>query len=250
MSRPRSITVRSDGLIDSIQADLLNLHLYKSSAELCTAAATAVAFEIRSLISERNRAIGIFAADPSQHEFFDELVKSTDLEWTHVIAFHLDEYLALDEDSPQSCRRFLLDRLVKRVPLAEFHAIRGEAANPEAVCANYAALLKSRPPDFAVLAIGANGSIGPLAAAACDFNDAEAVKVVELEGARRAISLTIPTIMGCRSLFAIVPEARTRDAITGIIEGDISPAQPASILRIHPEAHLFVRIGGHEDEQR
>jgi glucosamine-6-phosphate deaminase len=236
----RSITVISDGLIDSFQADLLHIHLYRSRRELAAAAAAAVAVEIRSLITERNRAIGIFASDPSHIDFLDDLVNTADIEWTRVIGFHLDEYLGIREEAPNSLRRFLLDRLVKRVPIAEFHAIRGEAANPEAACANYAALLKSRPPDFAVLGIGSNGRLGPIEPLVCDFNDAAAVKVVELDDDHRALSLTIPTILGCRTLFAIAPGRRNQDAIRKMIEGEIGPACPASILRKHPDAHLFL----------
>jgi glucosamine-6-phosphate deaminase len=236
----RSITVISDGLIENFRADLLYIHLYQSHMKLSAAAAAAAAVEISSLIAQRNRAIGIFASDPSHSEFLEELVKAPDIEWTRIIGFHFDEYLGIGEEAPTSLRRFLLDRLVKRVPIAEFHAIRGEAANPEAVCVNYAALLKSRPPDFAVLGIGPNGRLGSIDPRVCDFNDPAAVKVVEPDDDQRAISLTIPTILGCRTLFAIAYGSRNQDAIRKVIEGEISPACPASILRRHPGAHLFL----------
>jgi glucosamine-6-phosphate deaminase len=231
-------------LIDEFRVDLLHVHLYRSRREMAKSAAVLIATEIRSLISERKRAIGIFASDPSHSDFLDELVCTPDLEWTRVIGFHLDEYLDIEAESPQSFRRFLLDQLVKRVPIAEFHPIRGEAVNPEAVCANYSALLKSRPPDFAVLGIGENGCLGLLNAPDCDFNDAAAVKILELDrdqqGASRAISLTIPTIMSCRSLFAIVPGRGRQEAINRIIEGEIGPACSGTFIRTHPNAHLFL----------
>jgi glucosamine-6-phosphate deaminase len=208
--------------------------------ELSAAAAAAVAVVIRSLIAQRNRAIGIFASDPWHSEFLDELVKAPDIEWTRVIGFHLNEYLGIGEEAPNSLRRFLLDRLVKRVPIAEFHPIRGEAANPEAACVNYAALLKSRPPDFAVLGIGPNGSLGSIDQRVCDYNDPAAVKVIEPDDDHLALSLTIPTILGCRTLFAMAYGSRNQDAIRKLIEGEISPACPASVLRRHLEAHLFL----------
>ncbi|MBO0723715.1 MAG: glucosamine-6-phosphate deaminase, partial [Blastocatellia bacterium] len=95
-------------------ADLLNIHLCQSPVDLAMKAAAAVAAEIRSLIARRNIAVGIFSSEPAQREFWDELVKSADLEWTRVIAFHLDEYLGLSEEAPQSARRLLLERLVMR----------------------------------------------------------------------------------------------------------------------------------------
>jgi glucosamine-6-phosphate deaminase len=250
-----SITV---GRIDLFKTDQLHIHIYESREQMGAAAAAALAAEMRRLIAERGRAIGIFASAPSQNEFLDALVRAEGIEWTRVIGFHLDEYLGMSEDAPQSFRKFLLDRLVRRVPMAEFHGLRGEAANPEAVCANYAALLQSRPPDFAVLGIGENGHLAFIDPPVCDFNDKSAVKIVELDEAcrqqqvhdgafakledvpRHALSLTIPTILSCERLFAIVPGARKQQAVRNAIEGAISESCPASILRTHPNTHLFL----------
>lgn len=253
MTAPNEIpTIAND------QAGRLNIHVYESRQTLGAAAAQAVAAEIRRLIAARGRAIGIFASAPSQNEFLDELVKSEGIEWTRVIAFHLDEYLGMAEDAPQSFRKYLLDRLVMRVPMAEFHGLRGEAANPEAVCANYAALLKSRPPDFAVLGIGENGHLAFIDPPVCDFQDPVAVKLVELdETCRRqqvhdgafakleevpsqALSLTISTIMACEKLFVIVPGSRKQKAIHDAVEGAITESCPASILQTHSNARLFL----------
>ncbi|MEO6726024.1 MAG: 6-phosphogluconolactonase [Blastocatellia bacterium] len=244
--------------VGSFKADYLQAHIFESRQNVGVAAAACVAAEIRRLVSEKGRAIGIFASGASQNEFLYEMVKADEIEWTRVIGFHLNEYLGMDEDVPQSLRRYLLDRLVLRVPIVEFHGLRGEAANPEAVCANYAARLKSRPPDFAVLGIGENGHLAFIDPPTCDFNDSEAVRIVELDEAcrqqqvndgtfaklkdvpRRALSLTIPAIMACERLFVIVPGARKQQAVKDALEGEVGTDCPASILRTHPGAHLFV----------
>lgn len=226
--------------IDSLRVDKLNVYLCSSRQQTLQAAAFEVAAEMRRLISERGLAIGLFASAPSQSGFFDQLVKAEAIEWTQVIGFHIDERLGADEDSPQSHRRFLLDRLVKRVPMAEFHGLRGEAANAEAVCANYAALLKSRPPDFAALELGENGRLASINPSVCNFNDPAMIKVVELvDPSRRAISLTIPAIMACPKLFLIASDTANRRAARATIEGAITTSCPASILRTHDDAHMF-----------
>jgi len=253
-----SATVISEGLVDSFRADKLNVYVFESRQQMGKAAAAEVAAEIRRLISERGRAIGVFASAPSQSEFLDELVKAEaadlQIEWTRVIGFHLDEHLGADENAPQSHRRFLINRLVRRVPMAEFHGLRGEAANPEAVCANYAALLKSRPPDFATLDLGENGRLASINPRGCDFNDSAIVRVAELDeitsqrqvdgqfkdAPRRAISLTIPAIMACPKLFLIAPDAAKQEAVREMIEGEITTTCPASILRTHEGARLFL----------
>jgi glucosamine-6-phosphate deaminase len=217
---------------------------------------------MRGLIAEHGRAIGLFAAAPSQDETLAALVAAPDLEWTSVIAFHLDEYLGLDEDAPQSFRRYLIERLVMRVPLAEFHGLRGEAANPAAVCQNYARLmafkLEFKPPDFAALGIGENGHLAFIDPSVCDFNDPQPLKVVELEEAcrqqqvndgcfatlndvpRRALSVTVPTMMRCKKLVLSVPGARKRAAVERTLNGPVTTACPASILRTHPDAWLYL----------
>jgi glucosamine-6-phosphate deaminase len=250
--------ISAAGLIDNFRAEQLNVYVYETRLQMGAAAAAMVAGELRRLIRERGRAIGLFASAPSQNEFLDALVAAPGIEWTSVIAFHLDEYLGVEEDAPQSFRRYLIERLVTRVPLAEFHGLRGEAANPAAVCKNYANLLEFKSPDFAALGIGENGHLAFIDPPVCDFNDPEAVKVVELDEAcrqqqvndgcfaaldevpRRALTLTIPTMLKREKLFVCVPGGRKQQAVSRTLEGPITAACPASILRLHKDAHLFL----------
>lgn len=242
--------VLPDGLISHARVEQLNVYVYEARSSVGAAAVHAVAAEMRRLIATRGRAAGIFAAAPAQAEFFAELIKAEGIAWTRVIGFHLREYLGLDEDAPQSHRKFLLDRLVKRVPMAEFHGLRGEAANPEAVGGNYAALLKSRPADFALL----DGSDIFLTASVCAADEATAVRVIELpeiyrqeqisngtfatldQVPRRALSLTRRTIMACPRLFVIATGAHQQP----LLRAALSRAYFSNILWTHPDAHLFL----------
>ena len=56
----------------------------------------------------------------------------------------------------------------------------------------------------------------------------------------QALSLTIPTIMACERLFVIVPGVRKQNAVRDTIKGPITESCPASILRTHPNAHIFL----------
>ena len=206
----------------------MHTHVYETRRQAVAAAAEAVAAELRRLIAERGRAVGVFSAEA---ELLAELAKAENIEWTRVIGFHAFELLGAGEDAPQSQRKILLDHLVRRVPMAEFHGLRAEAANPEAVCANYAELLNTRPPDFAVLEIGEGGELAAIDSGDCDFHDSSAVKLT-----RSAITLTIPTLMACRSLIVFASGGRQRQAL---VEGDVSESHPASILRTHPNARCY-----------
>ena len=247
-----------EGLDRSFRADQLNVYVYGSRATMGEAAAAVIAAEIRYAIRERGRAVLILASAPSQNEFLENLAAAPDIDWPRVIAFHLDEYLGMDEQAPQSFRKFLIDRLVSKVPLGAFHGLRGDAPDGEGEAKRYAELLKQNPPDFAVLGIGENGHLAFIDPPFCDFNDPKAVKVVELDevcrnqqvndGAfatldavpRDALSLTIPILMARPKLFAIAPGPAKRQAIKNTVEGPIGTQCPASILRTHPDSHLFV----------
>ena len=250
--------ITADGLIDNFRADQLNVYVYDSRPRMGAAAAGVVAREIRGLIESRGRAVGIFASAPSQNEFLAALVETPTIDWSRVVGFHLDEYLGMDDRAPQSFRRFLIDRLVSKVALSKFHGLRGDSEDGTAESVRYSELLAANPPDFAVLGIGENGHLAFIDPPFCDFDDPQRVKVVELDevcraqqvndGAfttiddvpRHALSLTIPTIMARPRLFAIAPGPAKREAIKSTIEGPVATACPASILRRHPDAHLFI----------
>jgi len=247
-----------DGLKRNFRADELNVYVYESRPAMGSAAASVIAAEIRRAIEERGKATVILASAPSQNEFLANLAAAPDIDWSLVTAFHLDEYLGMDDQAPQSFRRFLIDRLVNKVPLGQFHGLRGDAGDGTAEAKRYAELLEQNAPDFAVLGIGENGHLAFIDPPFCDFNDPKAVKVVELDevcrnqqvndGAfatldevpRNALSLTIPTLMARPKLFAIAPGPAKRQAIKNTVEGPISTTCPASILRTHPDAHLFI----------
>lgn len=245
-------------MLHQFRADHLNVYVYETRNQVALAAAAEVAAELRRLIQTRQRAIGIFTSAKSQTEFLKALVAAPDIEWTSVIAFHPSAYLGLDDEAPQSLRHYLIERLVKRVPLAEFHALRGEAANPKAVCANYAALLAVKPPDFAVMNVGEIGQLAFNDPQAGDFNDPVAVKLVELDEAcrqqqvrdgsfptlaavpRRALTLTLPTLMACPKLFLSVAGSDRQHAVWKTLNEPVSIACPASIVRTHKAAQLFL----------
>lgn len=250
-------TIR-EGLAKNFRADKLNVYVYESRSMMGKAAAAVIASEIRQLIQQRGRAVVIFASAPSQNEFLANLVEEPDIDWTRVVAFHLDEYLSMNESAPQSFRRFLIDRLVNKVPLGKFNGLGGDAADGPAEARRYADLLRDNPPDIAVLGIGENGHLAFIDPPFCNFNDPEAVKVVQLDEVCRkqqvndgafasldevphdALSLTIPTLMAVPKLFPIAPGPAKRQAIKQTVEGPVSTHCPASILRTHPDAHLFI----------
>ncbi len=91
-----------------------------------------------------------------------------------------------------------------------------------------------------------------------DFSDPKLVKIVELDKSCRmqqveegwfanlsavptqALSLTIPAIMRSNSISCVVPEERKSRAVYHALYGPLSTDCPASILRTHDHAILFL----------
>jgi glucosamine-6-phosphate deaminase len=236
----------------------LEAEVHPDRPALGRAAAAAVAAHLKRAVAREGRAAAIFASAPSQDELLAVLRADTSIPWDRVIAFHLDEYIGLPADHPASFRRFLVDRLFAHVPVRAFHGLAGDAADPAAECARYAALLSTEAPGLVVLGIGENGHLAFIDPPVCDFDEPSDVRVVVLDDAcrrqqvhdgafaavdavpRRALSLTIPRLMRVPAAVAVVPGPAKRAAVAAALDGPVSRACPASILRRHPDARVFL----------
>jgi glucosamine-6-phosphate deaminase len=56
----------------------------------------------------------------------------------------------------------------------------------------------------------------------------------------RALSMSARQILKAKEILAVVPDTRKAQAIKACCEAEISPAVPASILRRHPNATIYV----------
>ena len=106
----------------------VKLEIFDDKEALGAAAAAAGAAIIREAIARRGEATITVATGKSQFEMLERLVVAPDVDWSRVTAFHLDEYIGLQESHPASFRRYLRERFVDRLPSLEaFIAIAGDA---------------------------------------------------------------------------------------------------------------------------
>ena len=243
---------------DHFVTDHLLVSVHPTRRSLGLASAQAASAIIRAAIGKEGSAAVVFAAAPSQNEFLAQLRADSSIDWRRVTAFHLDEYAGLPASHPASFRRFLHERLMDHVPLAAFHELAGDAPDLEAEAARYQRLLAEQPPVLVALGIGENGHLAFIDPGECDFEDSRDVRVVNLDdicrrqqvhdGAfqrvedvpRRALSLTIPFFLRTPHAIVTVPGAAKRQAVHDALEGPVSPRCPASVLRRHPGATLFL----------
>lgn len=237
--------------------DLLQVRVHADRAAMGAAAARDAAENITRAIADKGVARVVFACAPSQGEMLAAL-RTRPIEWPHVTAFHMDEYVGLAADHPASFRKFLGENLLRQVHVREFHGLRGEAADPGAECRRYAGLLQAAPIDLVCLGIGENGHLAFNDPPVADFNDPAAVKPVELDEPcrrqqvndgcfptfdavpRQALTLTIPMLLAARALVVTVPGPRKAAAVRATLTGPIETSCPASILRTHPSAVLHL----------
>lgn len=225
----------------------------KKELGLC-AAARGAEF-IREAIIKRGEANIIVATGASQFEMLDALVNEK-VDWTKVTAFHLDEYIGIPETHPASFRKYLRERFASRVPLRQFHYINGEG-DPLAECRRIGEIIKNHPVDVAFVGIGENGHLAfndPPA----DFETVDPYIVVNLDdNCKRqqmgegwfptpesvpdhAISMSIRQIMRSKAIICSVPDSRKAEAVRKTLQEPVSPVIPASILRNHENAWLFL----------
>lgn len=236
------------------------LRIFSDRASLGRAAADQAASAIRRAIAERGSARIIAATAASQLEFLDALTKTGGIDWTKVEAFHLDEYIGLPVTHPGSFRKMLMEQLVAKTGIRNYHLLDGDAADPSAVVRKVGAELASAPIDIAFLGIGENGHIAfndPPA----DFTTEDPYIIVNLDEAcrrqqvgeawfadisqvpTRAISVSARQILKAREILAVVPDKRKAEAVKACFEGEISPMAPASILRRHSNATVYLDNG-------
>jgi glucosamine-6-phosphate deaminase len=230
--------------------------IFPNKKSLSIAAAEQASATLRHSIRAQGRARIVVATGASQLDFLDALTASPDIDWQRVEMFHLDEYAGLAITHPASFRKYLLEKFIRKAGIAHYHLLDGEG-NSGDVIRQVGDALKSAPVDVVFAGIGENGHLAfndPPA----DFDTQEPYLVVELDDAcrrqqvgegwfanisdvpRRAISMSVRQILQAREIIAVVPDARKAHAVKLCVEGEITPMAPASILRTHPAATLYL----------
>jgi glucosamine-6-phosphate deaminase len=186
------------------------------------------------------------------------LSQSPGIDWNKVTAFHLDEYIGLLPDGPQSFGHFLQVRLFEKVHPGHVYYLNGMAEDLDAECKRYAGLLRNHSLDVACIGIGENGHLAFNDPPFANFQDPLLVKVVELdlvsrkqqvrdgcfqnleEVPQKAITLTIPAILSAKFIYCMVPGPTKAEAVKRTLQDSVSTDCPATILRKRENAILFL----------
>ena len=244
-----------------LQADYLKVEVYPDRPTMGQAAAAHVRRILQDLLNEQEEVRIVVGSAPSQDEFFACLSndsRAAEVDWSRVVAFHMDEYIGLAANHPQSFRNYQMNHFVSKVPLRKFHAIEGEAEDPQSECRRLEHLLSEAPIDVACCGIGENGHLAFNDPPVADFADPRLVKIVEMDEICRqqqvndgcfpsldsvpthAITLTLPVFIKARYLSCVVPAKTKAKAVADTLLGGISTDCPATLMRQHRQSRLFL----------
>ena len=235
----------------------MHIFIAPDSELLGKSAGLAAAFIIKQTIVEKGQANIILATGTSQFETLKQLILDSEINWSKVVMFHLDEYIGLSINAKASFRKYLKERFINKVGgLQAAHLINGEFDADEE-CKRLGELISKHPIDLALVGIGENGHLA--------FNDPPAnfetddpyIIVALDENCRKqqlnegwfpsfddvpkkAISMSVRQILKSKKIICSVPGNRKALAVKNCLEKTVSTLFPASILKTHNSCSFYL----------
>ncbi|MCF8378605.1 MAG: glucosamine-6-phosphate deaminase [Bacteroidales bacterium] len=243
--------------VKSFKAGKLSVQVYADRESMGKAVAMDVAYQIREIHKIKNDLRMIFAAAPSQNEFLENLIKCP-VEWNKISAFHMDEYLNISKEAPQSFGNFLGKAIFSRVEFKKVNLINSQIEDAKDECQRYANLINESTIDICAMGIGENGHLAFNDPPVANFSDPSTMKIVDLDLVCRqqqvndgcfpsidkvpgqAFTLTIPALLRSEHIFVTVPGKSKAEAVYKTINEEISSNCPSTILRNYSNAMLYI----------
>jgi glucosamine-6-phosphate deaminase len=241
-----------------LKFDNAEIQICASRRQLGEAAAQCAASLIGQAIAKRGQARVMVATGNSQLDLVNALTGEQSIAWDRVEVFHMDEYVGIRADHRSSFRYWIRTRVEQRVHPACVNYIAADASDLDAEIKRYSRLLAEAPIDVAFVGFGENGHIAFNDPHVADFHDPALLKRVSLDDACRrqqageghfkdpssvpqwAVTVTCPGLFGAAAWICCVPERRKAEAVRKALEGPISPSCPATLVRRHANARVYL----------
>ena len=229
------------------------IHIFNNAEEI----GKAVANLIIEQVNEKPDSVLGFATGASPVPTYKSLIKAYNkgkVSFKDITTFNLDEYCNLPKDDKNSYYTFMHENLFNHIDVKEENVnfLNGNAEDTDAECMRYDDLLTENKIDIQLLGVGRNGHIG--------FNepsnkftkgsfkvrlsqstiDANSVYFDEDTMPHYALTMGTVSIMKSKQIILIATGRSKSDAIDGLVNGDITPSCPASVLQLHPNVHIFL----------
>lgn len=232
----------------------MQIFIRDSYAELSALAAS----HFMELLSGKQHPLVCVASGDSPSGLYKELVNrknAGELDVQHWDFLGLDEWLGMNGSDEGSCRYHLDKQFFgpMQIDQARIKFFDGRTTEPQAACDEVEALIAAKGGlDITILGLGLNGHIGmnepgtPVDSRTHIAELEEETKKVgqkyftaatELVG---GLTLGIATIMESRNVFLIVSGTKKAGIVKRILEEPVSVDLPATILRNHPGARIYL----------
>jgi glucosamine-6-phosphate deaminase len=180
---------------------------------------------------------------------------ASDLDFSDVISFNLDEYVGLDASSPNSYAYFMEEHLFGKKKFKETHVPNGMAPDLDKECADYEALLVKHPLDIQLLGTGENGHIAfnepgtpfdsithiaQLTESTLDVNSQYFENDEKIP--ETAISMGITSILRAKKLILLAFGEKKRTAIEKLLEGNVSTEWTITALLKHDDVIVITDL--------
>lgn len=185
-----------------------------------------------------------------------ELYKKGIVDFSKVTTFNLDEYVNLDVNDKNSYHSFMHENLFDHINIPEenINFLDGNAEDPEEECRRYEQKIKAAGGiDIQLLGIGSNGHIAFNEPADCFQRWSHVVTLKEStvkdnsrffksieEVPTQAVTMGIGSIMQAKKILIIAIGENKAKAIKQLIDGNVTPMCPASVLQFHKDVTLML----------
>lgn len=185
-----------------------------------------------------------------------ELYKKGVVDFSSVTTFNLDEYVNLDIKDRNSYHSFMHENLFDHINIPEesINFLNGNAEDLEQECKDYEQKIKNAGGiDIQLLGIGSNGHIAFNEPADCFQRWSHVVTLKEStvqdnsrffnsieEVPTQAVTMGIGSIMQAKKILIIALGTNKAKAIKQLIDGNVTPMCPASVLQFHTDVTLML----------
>ena len=179
------------------------------------------------------------------------------VDFSDVICFNLDEYYPMLPQSPHSYHAFMQQHFFQYVSCRRWLVPDGQAGGEAQIaerCREYEAqIAEAGGIDFQLLGIGRTGHVGfnepgslpdsrtRLVSLAPQTREDAAPSFGGLENVpRQAVSMGLGTILEAREIALMASGPAKAEIVRAASSGEVTPCLPASWVRTHPNAALYL----------
>lgn len=217
---------------------------------------------VSSIIIEKVRkkpaAVLGFATGASPVETYKRMIEAYEkglVSFRNVTTFNLDEYCGLPREDKNSYYYFMKENLFSKAgfDFSKVNFLSGDPEEGESCCEEYGKKIAAAGGiDIQLLGVGTNGHIGfnepsdsfsdgPFKVRLADSTiNSNSKYFTERPMPNYAFTMGVGDIMRAKKIILIATGESKAKAVYSMVKGPVTPNCPASILRYHPDATIFI----------